>query len=396
MVELLSRGGAARYYWAKAADGRKTTRWQATTEPATLPAAVQADIYWGVHPCTSIPAQDAQGRPARPEHLRARNDLIAAVNCFFGEWDAHPAEGQTQTDALCVALDKVAALRYQPTTMICSGGGYHCYWMMPEPFIIRNDADRQMLRKLQADFVQMIGSDPASKDLARVLRVPGTYNLKPGRGRFVVRYVHPIIDDRFYSFDTMRGWIESGQAGAISEAINADTTAAAQRVQISAAATMTADANVIVNIPQATPQAAQVIEAQRVQPSGAQAYALQAAMGEAQAVAATREGGRNDALNKAAYKLGGYVGAGAIDPATAAAALESAAQRAGLPASETAATIASGLNAGAAKPRAIPERPAQGRQAPRQATRNISDMAAQIKAARAARAAQDAQGVNNG
>jgi hypothetical protein len=273
MIELLSRGGAYRYMWAKFADGRKVTKWQATTQAVQLPAAVEADIYWGVHPCAAIPTTDSKGRPAQPQDVRGRNESIAAANCFYAEWDAKPAAGQTQTDAFCDVLDKIAALRYPPTVLICSGGGYHAYWILPQPFIVRSEDDRQTLRKLQAAFVDMVGSDGGAKDIARVLRVPGTYNLKPDRARHVVRFVHPIMDDRFYTFDQMRGWIESGRAGNqddyISPAVNADATRDPQRVQVAAAINMTADSDVIVNIPQAVPQPAQVIEAQPAQIGGA-------------------------------------------------------------------------------------------------------------------------------
>lgn len=262
MIELLQRGGAYRYLWAKYPDGRRVTRWQKTTEPVKLPPAVEADIYWGVHPCATIPQTDDKGRPARPENVRGRNESIAAANCFYAEWDAKPKAGQAWADAMCDVLDTIAALRYPPTVLICSGGGYQGYWFFAQPFIIRSEDDRQALRNLQAAFVDMVGSDTGAKDIARVLRIPGTYNMKPARNRYVVRFVHPVIDDRFYSFDTMRGWIESGYAGAISEAVNADTTADPQPVQIGATATTTADANVIVNIPQAVPQPARVIEAQ--------------------------------------------------------------------------------------------------------------------------------------
>jgi Bifunctional DNA primase/polymerase, N-terminal len=68
-------------------------------------------------------------------------------------------------------------------------------------------------------------------------------------------------------------------------------------------------------------------------------------------VAAAQPGGRNSALNRAAFNLGQLVAAGSLDEHTVAAELARAAHRCGLPATETARTIASGLRAGMRHPR---------------------------------------------
>ena len=69
------------------------------------------------------------------------------------------------------------------------------------------------------------------------------------------------------------------------------------------------------------------------------------------AVERTPEGSRNDRLNRAAFSLGTLVGAGALRRAEAEGALLSAAAVAGLPPAEAARTVASGLDAGAERPR---------------------------------------------
>jgi hypothetical protein len=67
-----------------------------------------------------------------------------------------------------------------------------------------------------------------------------------------------------------------------------------------------------------------------------------------------QEGGRNDALNIAAYQLGRFVGAGALSRGRCEAALRGVAFGMGLNAREVDATISSGLDAGAERPRALP------------------------------------------
>ena len=89
------------------------------------------------------------------------------------------------------------------------------------------------------------------------------------------------------------------------------------------------------------------------------AYVGSAVAGEVQRVLDATAGnttgtGRNDSLNRAAYRLGGLVGAGALDRADAIAALARAAEAIGLGEREAARTILSGLAAGIEHPREIP------------------------------------------
>lgn len=69
----------------------------------------------------------------------------------------------------------------------------------------------------------------------------------------------------------------------------------------------------------------------------------------------TGAGDRNNQLNKSALALGQFVGAGVLDRAAIESELTAAAAAIGLPASEAARTIQSGLNAGEKQPRQLPQ-----------------------------------------
>jgi hypothetical protein len=84
----------------------------------------------------------------------------------------------------------------------------------------------------------------------------------------------------------------------------------------------------------------------------AQRYAAQALTDEASHVAGTQPGGRNHALNTAAFRMGQLAAHGWLAQHEIEDALLDAATRAGLPLAETEATIRSGLDAGLAAPRA--------------------------------------------
>jgi hypothetical protein len=86
-----------------------------------------------------------------------------------------------------------------------------------------------------------------------------------------------------------------------------------------------------------------------VQQTGA--WAAAAVTAETQSVRTASEGTRNHTLNRAAFALGQLVGAGYLDPDDVVAVLTDAALATGLTATETRATIASGLRAGTVRPR---------------------------------------------
>jgi hypothetical protein len=77
---------------------------------------------------------------------------------------------------------------------------------------------------------------------------------------------------------------------------------------------------------------------------------------EAARVRAAPEGSRNATLNRAAFSLGQIAAAGIVDAATVRSALTASALAVGLAAREIDATVASGMAAGARRPR-VPCRP---------------------------------------
>jgi hypothetical protein len=85
-------------------------------------------------------------------------------------------------------------------------------------------------------------------------------------------------------------------------------------------------------------------------------YAAAALRGELDRVLAAMPGTRNHTLNAAAFALGQLTAAGLLPAGMAADALAQAAAAIGLPAAEAAATIRSGMTAGARHPRGVPNR----------------------------------------
>ncbi len=158
-LSILHRGGTCGYWWT--AEG-KYSEWWESGEPTEVPQG-EVNTYVGVHPTNR----------SRGRHERARISDIVAVNCLFAEFDAKDFGNKA------AALAHINTLPLQPPIIVDSGGGYHCYWLLRDTFVIATEPDRERIRRLQAAWVMSVGGDEGAKDLARVLRVPGTRNYKP-------------------------------------------------------------------------------------------------------------------------------------------------------------------------------------------------------------------------
>jgi replicative DNA helicase len=174
LLDHLQRGGAVGYWWVL--EGLQSYWWQAGKR-TPLPEG-RLNVYFGVHPADSIPTERKSkktGKPYRPDPRQTRPliDEIAVTNCVFAEYDA-----KDFGDDKHKAYDKIQTLDIKPSVLVDSGGGYHLYWLFAQPWLLGTSEERTKAGKLQAAWVRYVESDPQSKDLARVLRVPGTYNHK--------------------------------------------------------------------------------------------------------------------------------------------------------------------------------------------------------------------------
>ncbi len=196
------RGGQYANYWFMSADGEtKHTQWFGVDVAETPePDFAQFHQYFSVHPAL---------RPGSTSQ-RATKNTVSVINCLFADFDAKdevlpdeygpylpdgysdlkPAEQRTavktaQEHAMMLdlpaykarALAKVDNCKLQPSWLNDTGGGYQCFWLLNDPVPL-HDGNRERIEALQAEFVQVIGADPGAKDLSRVLRIPGSLNVK--------------------------------------------------------------------------------------------------------------------------------------------------------------------------------------------------------------------------
>lgn len=114
------------------------------------------------------------------------------------------------------AMEVLAAYPVRPSIIIHSGHGLHCYWLLETPWMFSNDADRndacEFMRGWQGIAKQAAAAMgltvDSTHDLARVLRVPGTYNLKNDQ-RLLVTVER--MDDVRYDVDALRPSLVNNQ-----------------------------------------------------------------------------------------------------------------------------------------------------------------------------------------
>lgn len=187
LLDYLHRGGVVAHYWTPNTEDyyttdegeqieRKHSIWFPVEKRPAVPAGwMTRNVYFCVHPCASVPDKTKSGTRANPKYTKSRLSHVSVVNCFFGEFDAKHYDGK---DAI---LAHLKTLPIYPSVIVDSGGGFHCYWLLDEPHQITED-NRTTIKEIQYAWVDLVGSDNDAKDLARVLRVPGTKNLKPAYG----------------------------------------------------------------------------------------------------------------------------------------------------------------------------------------------------------------------
>lgn len=168
-------------------------------------------IYWGLH----------------LDKIQAANE--AGANVYFGvahrDGNGGKTENITYATALWVDLDgkdfnpeniddgKAQALEllqksmpdsHKPSIIVDSGHGYHVYWLLKSPWAFSSDDRRGEFHNLLERLSIILKGDQRVKDIARILRLPGTMNTKDEERR-VCTVVHWAPDVK-YEFDDLKTW----------------------------------------------------------------------------------------------------------------------------------------------------------------------------------------------
>ena len=158
----------------------KRSRWF-----TSIPAAAEyvasvdggRDVYVGV---------GLAGKDHGPTH-RCVSEEITGVTGMWADLDllsdAHSKKALPRTVQQALLILPPAM---PPTLIIATGNGLHCWWLLKEPYLFENEEDRKDAARLIMRWHTMLQLTAASRgwayerlsDLARVLRLPSTTNVK--------------------------------------------------------------------------------------------------------------------------------------------------------------------------------------------------------------------------
>lgn len=126
----------------------------------------------------------------------------ATVSVIPGAWAdidvGDHGNGKTYLPTVEAALAYLDTLPIKPTLVVSTGGGVHAWWLFEEPLVIETDEDREAATQIVGRWQMLLRRHlgqydlDSTYDLARVLRIPGTYNHK---GDAEPLPVNLLIDD---------------------------------------------------------------------------------------------------------------------------------------------------------------------------------------------------------
>lgn len=170
-----------------------------------------ADLWFGVNALRA----DAELAPGQ----RGSAEDVARIVALFTDLDAKPQPaGLGSTEACRAVVDTVSATLggCQPVAVVESGtGGLHPYWRLKPYPPEQHPRAVQLLRRfglaVQAIARQAGGAVDNVHEPARVLRVPGSVNLKPGGGAVTVEFYdddNPDVAPDSVTLDMLEEWLD--------------------------------------------------------------------------------------------------------------------------------------------------------------------------------------------
>ena len=109
---------------------------------------------------------------------------ITRLTCVYADIDIKPSGMGSLLSAEDLINDLSAALGVWPAAVVETGGGLHAYWPLEDGMVATHGAEtiRRLLRRwgrfVKQSAAALGGNVDAVFDLPRILRIPGTYNVK--------------------------------------------------------------------------------------------------------------------------------------------------------------------------------------------------------------------------
>mgnify|MGYP000772044878 FL=1 len=125
-----------------------------------------------------------------PNNLRGKDNDISTVTALYADIDIKSkAHAQTALpSSVNEAMEFLNSIPLTPSILVNSGNGLHAYWLLDEPFKIKNLKEKDYISSIFKGWSRVLSTKAFEcgwkldnvSDLARVLRVPGSINHKIG------------------------------------------------------------------------------------------------------------------------------------------------------------------------------------------------------------------------
>lgn len=170
----------------------KTSHYVATAEQgAALAAGRRVDVYVSV----------ALAPKSLGARQRVRNANAAGIPGLWADIDVVGGpEGKEKAAPSLEAAHELACRLLEPTVTITSGYGLQAWWLLEEPWIFGSDEERARAGQIAAGWIAVLDGRAReagwkvdhAQDLARLMRVPGTFNGKGGQEAPVAGWPSPV------------------------------------------------------------------------------------------------------------------------------------------------------------------------------------------------------------
>lgn len=142
--------------------------------------------------------------PAHPNRPTRKKDNVVAVRCVAVDVDLGKDGGHATKDEVLDDLDALtqAGTVPEPTYVVESGNGFHIYWVFDRD-ISQNEYNavaNALVQYLRANAPKIIVDHTSTTGAERILRWPGTYNMKPGRAPFLMALVPDYSHGALFDF----------------------------------------------------------------------------------------------------------------------------------------------------------------------------------------------------
>ena len=160
---------------------------------------LKAHAYVSINPRDreKVEAEEGKGK----EGSSGGKSTVSRVITLFSDYD-YAKMGQSRDQA----LEYLRSLPCPPTMIVDSGGGLQVYWLLVDP--VTSTEGKALAEKIMSGMCEWWHTDQV-KDYSRILRVPGTLNVKPEYETPRECFIEQSDNGARYSLDELEAMIPS-------------------------------------------------------------------------------------------------------------------------------------------------------------------------------------------